>query len=46
MIVDDDNLILDGLRVILELEGFDVVELAKNAKKHMRYADCKNLMWF
>ncbi|WPX08585.1 response regulator transcription factor [Anaerocellum danielii] len=33
LIVDDDVLILDGLKVILELEGFDVVGVARNAKQ-------------
>ncbi|WAM34165.1 response regulator transcription factor [Caldicellulosiruptor morganii] len=33
LIVDDDVLILDGLKVILELEGFEVVGLARNAKE-------------
>lgn len=35
LIVDDDKSVLDGLKIILELENFEVVGLCTNAKDAM-----------
>lgn len=42
LIVDDNPAVLDGLKIILELENFEVVSLCTNAKEAIEFLEKKH----
>jgi len=43
LIVDDNPAVLDGLKIILELENFDVVSLCTNAKEAIEFLENRHV---